>query len=282
MCRILCFMASVRPARVRVALPEPVGDATLRIASYGAREWMPPGVLDRPHGQEFHLAMVFNHDVVIGVEDRLVEAPAGTFIIWQSWAPHRYGRADAPWNHSWFNLDGAAVGEWIADAGIPVDTPLPGVPPRIMERCVLALHEELQYGPTADQQILRNHLHTCFRQVARCLEGGATALPAQVVAARAYLESRYAEPITLTRLAREVGWSVPHLSQRFRACFGVAPIDFLIRIRLAQARLLIRDRGLGVAEAAAAVGYGDYHHFTKLFRSRYGHPPSRSVGAARP
>ena len=130
----LMIMNQVRPARVRVALPEPIGDETLRIASYGAREWMPPEHLDRPHGQEFHLAMVFNHAVDIGVDNRIVSVAAETFIIWQAWAPHYYGQDKYPWNHSWINVDGAALGGWLAEAGIPVDTPLAGVSPRILER----------------------------------------------------------------------------------------------------------------------------------------------------
>lgn len=265
------------PARVRVALPEPWGDPTLRIASYGVREWMPSGCLDRPHGQEFHLVMVFNHEVNIGVADRVVEVPAGSFIVWQAWAPHFYGHPTRIWNHSWINVDGAAVNSWLAETGIPVDTPIQGVAPRLLERCVLGVHDELQVGPDADAVVVRNHLHTCFRQVARILRAGDVGVAPQLRLARAYLETRYAEPITLALLSRQVGWSVPHLSQRFRRAFGAAPIDYLIRIRLAQAHLLIRDRGLGVAAAAAAVGYADYHHFTKLYRRRYGHPPSRSL-----
>jgi AraC-like DNA-binding protein len=179
------------------------------------------------------------------------------------------------------NIDGAALGGWLAESGVPVDIPIPGVHPRLLERTILGVHDELQLGPEADGVVIRNYLHTCFRQIARVLRGDAVAVAPQLLSARAFLESRYAERITLAILARQVGWSVPHLCQRFRRVFGAAPIDYLIRIRLAQALLLIRDRGLGVAEAAAAVGYDDYHHFTKLYRKRYGHPPSQRAHAVK-
>lgn len=262
-------------ARLRIALPDPVGDHPLRIHSYGVREWMPPGVLDRPHGQEFALLMVFNHAVEIGVEDRTIAVAPGSFIAWQPWAPHRYGHAHAIWNHSWINLEGPALAGFLAGSGIPLDTPLSGVPPRLLERCILAVHEELSHGTATDHSIVRNHLHTLLRQVARSVQGAAAGRVApQLLAVRSHLETRYAEPITLRGLARLAGWSVAHLSERFRHAFGAAPIDYLIRIRLAQAHLLLRDRGLSVAATAAAVGYAEYHHFTKLFRKRYGYPPS--------
>lgn len=272
---LLMIRTGPASARLRVALPEPIGDAALRIDSYGVREWMAPGVLDRPHGQEFALLMVFNHPVEIGVENRVVTAAAGTFIAWQPWAPHRYGHPTTVWNHSWINVEGAALAGFLADSGIPLDTPLPGVPPRVMERCVLALHEELGHGTAADPAIMRNHIHTLLRQIARSVQGAASGrVAAPLLAVRSHIETRYAEPITLRFLARLAGWSVAHLSERFRRAFGAAPIDYLIRVRLAQAHLLLRDRSLGVAATAQAVGYDDYHHFTKLFRKRYGYPPS--------
>jgi AraC-like DNA-binding protein len=260
-------------ARVRVALPDPVGDDDLRIAGYGVREWMPAALLERPHGNEFGLLMAFNHPVEIGVEERPVAVDGNSFIAWQPWAPHHYGNTDIVWNHSWLMVEGAALSGWLADAGIAVDTPLAGVPPRLLERCVLGIHEELSHGPATDPHILRNHLHTCLRQVARAAQGEGGG-PPQVQAVRSLLETRYAEHLTLPLLARHVGWSVPHLCERFRRHFGASPVDYLIRLRLAQAHFLLRDRGLGVAEAARSVGYDDYHHFTKLFRRRYGFPPS--------
>lgn len=262
-------------ARLRIALPDPVGDHTLRIHSYGVREWMPPGVLDRPHGQEFALLMAFNHAVEIGVEDRIIAVPPASFIAWQPWAPHRYGHPHTIWNHSWINLEGAALAGFLAGSGIPLDTPLIGVPPRMLERCILAVHDELRHGMATDSSIVRNHIHTLLRQVARSVQGAAAGHVAPpLLAVRSHLETRYAEPITLRGLARLAGWSVAHLSERFRRAFGAAPIDYLIRIRLAQAHLLLRERGLSVAATAAAVGYAEYHHFTKLFRKRYGYPPS--------
>lgn len=269
-------------ARVRVALPEPLGDARLWVHSYGVREWMPPGLIHRPLGTDDWLLMVFNHPVELEVDGRLVPAPAGSLVVWRPHMPHRYGHAERVWCHSWLHVDGASLHGWLAAAGMPLDQPLRGVDPRLLERCILALHEESTAMPAPDPVILGNHLHTWVRQTARAVHGaGAGRLPARLLAVRHHLETRYAERITLEALAGIAGCSVQHFCAEFRRHLGAPPIDYLIRLRLAQASLLLRERNLPVAAVARAVGYEDYHHFTKLFRRRYGVPPSQVRGASR-
>jgi len=275
-------MTGPASARVRVALPEPVGDKDLRIYSYGVREWMPPGLMHRPRGTDEYLLMAFNHPVVVEWDGGLIEAPADSVIVWRPHMPHRYGSTERIWCHTWLHVDGATLQGWLSRVGLPLDRPLAPVEPRLLERCVLGLHDELAALPKPDVAILGNHLNTCIRQLARAVHGaGAGKLPARLLAVRHHLETRYAERITLAVLADLADCSVQHFCAEFRKHLGAAPIDYLIRLRLAQAQLLLRDRNMGVAEVAKAVGYDDYHHFTKLFRKRYGTPPSQVRGASR-
>jgi iron complex transport system substrate-binding protein len=99
-------------------------------------------------------------------------------------------------------------------------------------------------------------------------------VPPALLAVRRHLEAHLAEPAALADLARRAEMSPNHFCTAFRRHFGVAPIDFLIRLRLDQARVLLRNRNMSVQEVAAAVGYPDAHYFAKLCRRRLGCPPS--------
>ena len=74
-------------------------------------------------------------------------------------------------------------------------------------------------------------------------------------------------------LARRAGVS----SSAFRAAFhqlaGLPPRAWMERRRIEHAGGLLRDAGLGVAEAAAAVGYADPFHFARVFRRVQGCSP---------
>lgn len=56
---------------------------------------------------------------------------------------------------------------------------------------------------------------------------------------------------------------------------GVSSIAYLIQVRMAQARLMLQERELPVADVASAVGYDDWRHFSTLFRARCGLSPSQ-------
>lgn len=264
--------------RLRVVPPQPPGDDGLRIVAYGLREWMPAGILDRQGGTDDWMLMAFNQAVEAGADGGTVPVPAASMMLWRPLSPQRYGSAAGSWCHSWIHVDGDALATWIAATGLPVDAPL-AAPPRLLERLILAVHEELRGQVRPDPGILRNHVHTFVLQAARAAHGDrAGRVPAGLLLVRRHLDERCAEPQRLPDLAAMAGCSVAHLTAGFRRHFGCSPIAHLIDVRLQTAHLLLRDRRLPVAEAARLVGYEDYHHFTKLFTRRFGRPPSAVRG----
>ena len=66
------------------------------------------------------------------------------------------------------------------------------------------------------------------------------------------------------------------LGRKLKAAVGLSPGAFLRHLRLERAaQLLAQDAGLTVYEVADAVGYKDADHFAKVFRARFGMPPSQ-------
>jgi AraC-like DNA-binding protein len=89
-----------------------------------------------------------------------------------------------------------------------------------------------------------------------------------------HLREHYREPIRLEDLSRLAGLSANHLGTLFRRQTGKGPIDYLIQIRLEEARRLLGLRGHRVKEVAAAVGYQDPAYFSRLFRKYAGVSPA--------
>jgi AraC-like DNA-binding protein len=96
---------------------------------------------------------------------------------------------------------------------------------------------------------------------------------ARVGRAKAMIEARYAEPLSLSTLARDAGMSVFHFARIFGELEGRPPHRYLTDVRLAHAETRLRD-GAGVTDTCFAVGFGSLSHFVTTFRRRYGARPS--------
>jgi AraC-like DNA-binding protein len=91
--------------------------------------------------------------------------------------------------------------------------------------------------------------------------------------AKELMRAEFAEPLALSRMAREVGMSLYPFARLFAELEGVAPHRFLVGVRLQEAARRLRAGGR-VTDVCFAVGFGSLSHFTTTFRRRFGMPPS--------
>lgn len=86
-------------------------------------------------------------------------------------------------------------------------------------------------------------------------------------------------PPTLAQLAIEAGISRFQLLRRFAAAYGCTPHAFLLQQRAERVRGLVRA-GAGLADAAAAAGFADQSHMTRIFTRQFGFTPGAWQQAA--
>jgi AraC-like DNA-binding protein len=91
---------------------------------------------------------------------------------------------------------------------------------------------------------------------------------------RNYLDRHFAEPVTVASLAALFRTSPNYLNRLFSRREGMGIHAYLLRRRLAAASDLLRQGQLAVKEIADRVGFADPLYFSRLYRRRFGHPPS--------
>lgn len=79
---------------------------------------------------------------------------------------------------------------------------------------------------------------------------------------------------SLHQFAREHHISVSYLSRLFKTEAGMNFSDYLIQVRMEQAKLLLASETLSVIEVSARVGYEDSKYFSQLFKKCTGKTPS--------
>lgn len=92
--------------------------------------------------------------------------------------------------------------------------------------------------------------------------------------ARRYLEHHYDTPITIEQLSREVGFSPYYFIRRFRRAYRQTPHQYLIQLRIAKAKELLRTTDLSITEICVSVGFESLGSFSTLFSKAAGISPS--------
>lgn len=82
------------------------------------------------------------------------------------------------------------------------------------------------------------------------------------------------QPLTLHDMARTLHLGERTLTGRCRQVLGATPQQAFQAVRLDRARALLIGTSLSVKEVAATCGFADQFHFSRVFKKRYGVPPS--------
>lgn len=95
----------------------------------------------------------------------------------------------------------------------------------------------------------------------------------RLIRAKQFIEGRFAEPLTLTSLARELSISESKLTHAFREAFGVSPMTHLQEVRIAHAKAMLRTTDATIGQIAWAVGYRHQCNFAVAFKRSTGSSP---------
>lgn len=161
------------------------------------------------------------------------------------------------------------------------------------------MHAQLQLGPD-DARTIAAHvaelLEDAARQVARDPDatrtriaeaamllgplqppsGGETVrmlAPWQERSVRAYVEAHLDAPIRIETLAETARLSTRYFFRAFRGSFGMAPHAYVMRRRIDRAKQLLIAGDEALAGIAAACGFADQAHFSRVFARCAGVPP---------
>jgi AraC-like DNA-binding protein len=87
----------------------------------------------------------------------------------------------------------------------------------------------------------------------------------RLVQAKLFIDKNYHDAIDLNDIADEAYFSKYHFIRLFKKIYGKTPHQYLIKVRVENARLLLKS-GLPVADVCYAVGFDSVSSFSILFK----------------
>lgn len=184
----------------------------------------------------------------------------------------------APYLALVLELDAALVAE-LVDGGVP---PAGATDADVLDAALrlMRLLDRPAAVPVLHAQLVRE-LHywlLCGRHGAAVTRLGVTQGHAQQVGrAIALVRAEFARPLPVAELAAVAAMSPSSLHHHFRQQTSLSPLQFQKRLRLIEARRLMRYQAASASSAAFAVGYESVPQFTRDYGKLFGAPPVRDV-----
>lgn len=97
--------------------------------------------------------------------------------------------------------------------------------------------------------------------------------PWQVRCATDLMMERLGQDMSLSEPAAACGLSPGYFARAFRQSLGTPPYRWMLLQRVLRAKSLLRDADLSLTDVAAACGFADQSHFTRVFTSIVGASP---------
>lgn len=133
-----------------------------------------------------------------------------------------------------------------------------------------AVVDDFSHGADVDDALKEIH-------IAQMLVHLATALMEDKAAGKGFwyvrrcvrlLSERMSEDVRIEELAKELGISVAYLQRLFRQVHGTTIIEYLNRMRIERAKLLLLNTDDPIVEIAMEAGFNSRQHFTRVFTSQ--------------
>jgi len=89
----------------------------------------------------------------------------------------------------------------------------------------------------------------------------------KISSAISFMEENYAQPITISFLAKHVNTAERTLRYLFKEITGLSPKDYLIRLRIEKAaEMMAKDSNIRVIDASSKTGFENSSYFTRKFK----------------
>ena len=97
----------------------------------------------------------------------------------------------------------------------------------------------------------------------------------QVILLKKYIDEHYSEKITKEDLANIAFCSVSNLYRIFQNSFHLSPHNYINKIRLEKACVLLENSNHSITEISALIGFDDPVYFSKLFKEYHQLSPKK-------
>jgi len=211
-----------------------------------------------------------------GTKPQRIDAGSAFMLFPGVW--HRYRpEPTTGWVESWVELRGTTLQRLLRRKVFSPETPvLRSALAAGLETSLEAVHARArQPQPGFDAELAARGLITlAVWERARHAPRRQTRIAQAVAEAERHFSGNLAEPVNVAHLARRLGIAYSHFRKAFKLHTGYAPWQYMLHLRLAQARRLLTASDATIEDVAGSLGFSSAFHLSAAFKEAYGVAPA--------
>lgn len=180
---------------------------------------------------------------------------------------------DDPWEYIWIGFNGSLVPSLLESSGFSEDKCTLCIP--ALRNTFLSMKEAVNLQHSVEI-FLCSKIYELFTYLQEEYHPPLIGSTGSTYSQRAkdFIAANYTNDISIESIAAMLGIDRRYLCRIFRRHTGETPQNYLVNFRLEKAAALLSNLGYSVGEAARSAGYEDIYNFSKMFKKKYGMPPS--------
>lgn len=242
----------------------------------------PVVITNRPNGRiDFQLLYIASGKAHFFFDEEEQIVTAGNMILYLPKEEQKYmyygtDKTEVYWVH----FTGNSVEEILKSYSIPLDEHVfyTGTP-IIYESLWKQMIWELQLRNSQFEELIMMYLRQLFLFIQRHREKQTPSLNQSMMKeieyARNYFHDHYHEAICIEDYAHARNMSTCWFIRNFRNATGSTPLQYLLSIRMSNARALLEHTEYNVTEISSLVGFDDPLYFSQQFKKHVGISPTK-------
>lgn len=243
----------------------------IHIQEIGTLQATKPHTSRRENLSSYLFFMVTSGSGQLRYNESLFELGAGDCVFIDCRLPYSHSTSDDLWSISWIHFDGPTVSliyqKYLERGGMPVfkgDN---------LDSYANVFHE--LYSTASSQSYIRDmEINTKLSALLSLLmsdswnpeKARVCKKQSTISEIRHYLDENYSKKITLEDLSQRYYINKYYMTRIFKEQFGINIMDYLLNVRITEAKNLLRFTKLSAEEVGNQCGIGDIYYFSRVFK----------------
>ncbi len=248
---------------------EQVKNLPVYLTGIGGTEWQ--GHIIREEGYYWHqILFCSGGSGILKYDNTFFRITNNCIFFLPADHPHEYYPEETKWDTSYVAFDGYACRDIFSELDmngpmvIRVDDS--GPIKRLYDRIFVALKSDKVYGNYTCSGLVYSYILEFHRLASDSAVKGGAEKSDILMPALNYIDENFREDFSIASLAEISGVSQQYLCRIFKQTMNLRPNEYITRRRLTEAKRLLSDTDIPVAEVSARSGFSDAGYFCTVFR----------------